>query len=247
MRLVAGNWKMNGSPALMQELVDGLAQRLSEQAVDCNVAVCPPAHLLADAVRVLSFSEASAGDGLAIGAQDCSDEAGPGAFTGEISAQMLADCGCRYVIVGHSERRERHGESNALVRAKAERALAAGLTPIVCIGETRAQREVGQAAAVVSTQLSESLPEGYDGEMVVVAYEPVWAIGTGLTATTADIAEIHAALGQVMGAKRAPILYGGSVKAANAAEILATAGVDGALVGGASLKPAEFLAIVEAE
>ncbi len=239
MRLVAGNWKMNGSLALAKDLVGGLTRRLSETRVGCAVAVCPPAHLL---LPVL----AEAGSGLAVGGQDCSDEAGPGAFTGELSSAMLAEAGCRYVIVGHSERRQRHGESNALVRAKAERALEAGLVPIVCIGESREEREAGEAVAVVSRQLRESLPEAYEAEGLVVAYEPVWAIGTGLTATTADIAEIHAALGGIMGARRAPILYGGSVKAANAAEILSTAGVDGALVGGASLKLEEFWAIVAA-
>ncbi len=239
MRLVAGNWKMNGSLALTQELVAGLARRLVGATPAAVVAVCPPAHLLAAAV-------AAAGPKLAVGGQDCSDEAGPGAFTGEISAGMLAESGCRYVIVGHSERRERHGESDALVRAKAERSLAAGLIPIVCIGETKDQREAGRAVEVVTGQLSGSLPKGYGADNVVVAYEPVWAIGTGLTATTADIEEIHAALGGVMAERRAPILYGGSVKAANAAEILSTPGVDGALVGGASLKLDEFWAIVEA-
>ncbi|MEQ8655415.1 MAG: triose-phosphate isomerase [Kiloniellales bacterium] len=239
MPLVAGNWKMNGSPALVGDLVAGLAKRLGETSVACEVSVCPPAHLLAAAV-------AEAGSRLAVGGQDCSPEAGPGAFTGEISAEMLAAAGCRHVIVGHSERRERHGETNALVRAKAERALEAGLVPIVCVGETKEQREAGEAIAVVSQQLRESLPEGYRAETAVVAYEPVWAIGTGLTATLDDIAEIHAALGSVMGSNRTPILYGGSVKPGNAAEILATAGVDGALVGGASLKLDDFWAIVKA-
>ncbi len=239
MPLVAGNWKMNGSPALVRELVEGLAQRLSNSSLGCTLAVCPPAHLLTTTLD-------AAGPSLPVGGQDCSDQAGPGAFTGEISAQMLADAGCRYVIVGHSERRQRHDEADALVRAKAERAMEAGLIPIVCVGETKEQREAGQAIAVVSRQVRDSLPSGFDAANSVVAYEPVWAIGTGLTATTADIAEIHAALGEVMGAKRAPILYGGSVKPGNAAEILGTAGVDGALVGGASLKLEDFWGIAEA-
>ncbi len=239
MPLVAGNWKMNGSPALVGDLVCGLAQRLGAGAIACEVSVCPPAHLLSAVVD-------KAGPRLSVGGQDCSPEAGPGAFTGEISAQMLAEAGCRHVIVGHSERRERHKESNALVRAKAQRALEAGLVPIVCVGETKAEREAGEAIAVVSAQLRESLPEGFTAYSVVVAYEPVWAIGTGLTATLDDIAEIHAALGAVMGTNRTQILYGGSVKPGNAAEILGTAGVDGALVGGASLKLEDFWAIVEA-
>ncbi|MBC6404248.1 MAG: triose-phosphate isomerase [Rhodospirillales bacterium] len=239
MRLVAGNWKMNGSPAAVTDLVAGLTQRLRAAEVGCTAAVCPPAHLLAAAV-------AAAGAGLAVGSQDCSDEAGPGAFTGEISAFMLAETGCRYAIVGHSERRQRHGESNTLVRAKASRALAAGLVPIVCVGETLKQREAGDAAAVVSEQVQESLPEGWSTDTLVIAYEPVWAIGTGLTATAADIAEMHSAIGAVMGSRRAAILYGGSVKPGNAAEILGTEGVNGALIGGASLKLDDFWGIVTA-
>ncbi len=241
MRLVAGNWKMNGSRALVGEMIGGLAERMSGAPPRCGVAVCPPAHLL-EAAR------AAAGEGVQIGGQDCSDEAGPGAFTGELSAAMLADAGCRYVIVGHSERRQRLGEDDALVRAKAGQALAAGLIPIICVGEVLSEREAGEAVARVTAQVRGSLPDGAKRGAVVVAYEPVWAIGTGLTATGEDIAEMHAAIGRELGDLRqvVPILYGGSVKAKNAGEILSTAGVDGALVGGASLALDEFWAIVAA-
>ncbi|GAB5469095.1 MAG: triose-phosphate isomerase [Rhodospirillales bacterium] len=241
MRLVAGNWKMNGTSDLARELAAGLAERVAASAPACSVVICPPAPLL-------GLAQASAAGRVALGGQDCSDEAGPGAFTGEVSARMLADAGCGYVIVGHSERRQRHGEESALVQAKAARALEAGLVPIICVGETLAQREAGQAVEVVSTQVRESLPEAAAAQTVVLAYEPVWAIGSGLTATLADIAEIHRAVGAVLGPIRArtAILYGGSVKPANAREILTTEGVDGALVGGASLKLDDFWGIVAA-
>ncbi len=241
MRLVAGNWKMNGARALVAALIGGLAQRMSDAPPRCSVALCPPAHLLERA-------SAAAADRVLIGAQDCSDEAGPGAFTGELSAAMLAEAGCRYVIVGHSERRQRHNESDTLVQAKASRVLEAGLVPIVCVGETLAEREAGNALARVTGQVRGSLPVQARAGALVVAYEPVWAIGTGRTATGADIAEMHAAIASELGEMRAgvPILYGGSVKAENAAEILSTPGVDGALVGGASLTLEAFWAIVEA-
>jgi len=244
MRLVAGNWKMNGSPAMAEALVADLAQRLAGGGV-AEVLLCPPAQLLERVAR------AAAGTALQVGAQDCSTEAGPGAYTGEISAAMLAEVGCRAVIVGHSERRARHGESDAQVAAKAAHALAAGLLPLICVGETRAEREAGRAEAVVAGQVKGSLPALAAGQRVVVAYEPVWAIGTGLTATPADVAAMHARIRrelQSIGgpAATAAILYGGSVKASNAAELFAVPEVAGALVGGASLEAEGFARIVQA-
>ncbi|NWG52911.1 MAG: triose-phosphate isomerase [Hydrogenophilaceae bacterium] len=235
--LIAGNWKMYGLAAALGEL-DALSAALAQQPVDADVAVCPPATLLAAAAARLK------GSPILLGGQDC-HTAPEGAHTGDISAVMLADAGARLVIVGHSERRRDHGETDALVRAKAEAALAAGLTPIVCVGETIEERQAGQAEAVVGRQIAGSLPER--GE-AVVAYEPVWAIGTGLTASTAEIAAMHAFVRGVLGARgaRVRILYGGSVKPQNAQEILALEEVDGALVGGASLKAADFSAIIRA-
>jgi triosephosphate isomerase len=240
--LVAGNWKMNGLTASLAEI------KAMREAVDAGkagaaeLAVCPPATLLAQAASALK------GGKVSLGAQDCHAQTS-GAFTGDIAAPMIKDAGASYVIVGHSERRQYHGETDAAVKAKAEAALKAGLTAIVCVGETRAEREAGKAIEVVSTQVRGSLPAGGAPETVVVAYEPVWAIGTGLTPTPADVAEVHAAirklLGEVYGAAGAKlrILYGGSVKPANAKELLGLANVDGALVGGASLKAADFMAI----
>jgi len=240
--LVAGNWKMNGLTASLAEI------KAMREAVDAGkagaaeLAVCPPATLLAQAAWALK------GGKVSLGAQDCHAQAS-GAFTGDIAAPMIKDAGASYVIVGHSERRQYHGETDAAVKAKAEAALKAGLIAIVCVGETRAEREAGKAIAVVSTQVRGSLPAGGAPETVVVAYEPVWAIGTGLTPTPADVAEVHAAirklLGEVYGAQGAKlrILYGGSVKPANAKELLGLANVDGALVGGASLKAVDFMAI----
>src|SRR5271165_444356 len=242
---VAGNWKMNG---LSGSLVEIEAMRRAADAGEAGVAelvVCPPATLMAQAAWKLK------GGTLGLGAQDCHTEAS-GAFTGDISAPMLKDAGAAYVIVGHSERRTLHHETDALVRAKAEAALKAGLTAIVCVGETRAEREAGEAIAVVTRQLKGSLPPGGAPETVVVAYEPVWAIGTGLTPTVIDVAEMHGAIRALLddiygdtGAK-IRILYGGSVKPANAKELLGIDNVDGALVGGASLKATDFLAIVAA-
>ncbi|HME84166.1 MAG TPA: triose-phosphate isomerase [Roseiarcus sp.] len=242
---VAGNWKMNG---LSGSLVEIEAMRRAADAGEAGVAelvVCPPATLMAQAAWKLK------GGTLGLGAQDCHTEAS-GAFTGDISAPMLKDAGAAYVIVGHSERRTLHHETDALVRAKAEAALKAGLTAIVCVGETRAEREAGEAIAVVTRQLKGSLPPGGAPETVVVAYEPVWAIGTGLTPTAIDVAEMHGAIRALLddiygdtGAK-IRILYGGSVKPANAKELLGIDNVDGALVGGASLKATDFLAIVAA-
>ena len=240
--LVAGNWKMNG---LSGSLVEIEAMRRAADAGEAGVAellVCPPATLLAQAAAKLGGSR------LALGAQDCSPEPS-GAFTGDISAAMLEDAGAAYVIVGHSERRTHHHETDALVRAKAEAAMKAGLTPIVCVGETRAEREAGQQAAVVIRQLRGSLPRGATSETIVIAYEPVWAIGTGLTPTPRDVAVIHngirALLTEVGGpsAAKTRLLYGGSVNPANCHGLLTLDNVDGALVGGASLKAVEFLAI----
>jgi len=240
--LVAGNWKMNGLTASLVEL------KAMREAVDAGkagaaeLAVCPPATLLAQAAWALK------GGKVSLGAQDCHAK-DSGAFTGDIAAPMIKDAGAQYVIVGHSERRQYHAETDAAVKAKAEAALKSGLTAIVCVGETRAEREAGKAIEVVSTQVRGSLPPGGAPETVVVAYEPVWAIGTGLTPTPGDVAEVHAAirklLGEVYGAAGAKlrILYGGSVKPSNAKELLGLANVDGALVGGASLKAVDFMAI----
>jgi triosephosphate isomerase (TIM) len=240
--LVAGNWKMNGLRADGIALARAVAQRAKEPHA-CDLLVCPPATLL------VSVGEALAGSAVGLGGQDC-HAAPSGAFTGSVSAEMLRDAGCSHVILGHSERRHGLGESDADVRAKTQAAWRAGLIAIVCVGETRAEREAGIATAVVSGQLAGSVPDGSTGggaaaDKLVVAYEPVWAIGTGLTPTNADIVETHAAIrGNTPSGTR--ILYGGSVNPKNAAEILALAEVDGALVGGASLKAEDFWAIVQA-
>jgi triosephosphate isomerase (TIM) len=238
--LVAGNWKMNGlrsSAAEFTRIVEG-AQKLT--AVE--LMICPPATL------VVLFAAAAKGTPVLIGAQDCHAEPS-GAFTGDLSAEMLKDAGASAVIVGHSERRSYHQETDADVRAKALAARRAGLCAIVCVGETRAEREGGRALAVVGTQLDGSVPDGATAENLVVAYEPVWAIGSGLTPTPNDVAEMHAFIRQRLGSRLGEeglgirILYGGSVKPSNAEELLHVANVDGALVGGASLKADEFLAI----
>jgi triosephosphate isomerase len=240
--LVAGNWKMNGLSGSLSEIAAMRRGVEAGEAGAAEVAVCPPATLIAAAAKVLD------GGPVSLGGQDC-HAAEKGAYTGDVAAPMLKDAGAAYVIVGHSERRQYHGETDAAVKAKAEAALKAGLTAIVCVGETRAEREAGKAIAVVSAQVRGSLPPAGSPETVVVAYEPVWAIGTGLTPTPADVAEVHAAirtlLGEVYGAAgaKARILYGGSVKPSNAKELLGLPNVDGALVGGASLKAADFLAI----
>ena len=240
--LVAGNWKMNGLTASLAELKAMREAVAAGKAGAAELAVCPPATLLAQAASALK------GGKVSLGAQDCHAK-DSGAFTGDIAAPMIKDAGAQYVIVGHSERRQYHGETDAVVKAKAEAALKSGLIAIVCVGETRAEREAGKAIEVVSTQVRGSLPAGGAPETVVVAYEPVWAIGTGLTPTPADVAEVHAAirklLGEVYGVAGAKlrILYGGSVKPSNAKELLGLANVDGALVGGASLKAVDFMAI----
>ena len=239
-KLVAGNWKMHGSLAQLAEL-DAVAEAArADPGVD--VAICPPFTLIA---------AAAARQKLTIGAQDVHPKE-KGAHTGDVSAAMLKEAGAALVIVGHSERRAAHGESSELVRAKAEAAIGAGLVAIVCIGETEAERLAGDAVEVVEEQLTGSVPPGADAANLVIAYEPVWAIGTGRTPSTGDVVEMHAAirakLRTLLGeaADEVRILYGGSVKASNAAELMAVANVDGALVGGASLTAADFVPIIEA-
>ncbi len=243
--LIAGNWKMNGLKADALALAKGVADGVKQAGwTDREVLVCPPAlwvMAVADAVRV---------SGLLVGGQDCHAKAS-GAHTGEVSTEMLRDAGASCVIVGHSERRTDCGETDAVVRAKAEAAWRAGLLPIVCVGETLAEREAGKTLTVLETQLRGSVPAGSTAAKLVVAYEPVWAIGTGKTPTTPEVAAAHAHIRKVLGALVADaagvrLLYGGSVKGSNAAELLAAGDVDGALVGGASLKADEFLAIAKA-
>lgn len=239
--LVAGNWKMNGNRAALAEIA---ALQSAIGTATCDVLICPPATLIS--------AMAQQAGGIMIGAQDC-HTAEKGAHTGDISAEILADAGARAVILGHSERRADHGESSALVAAKTHAAWRAGLLAVVCVGETEAERLTGQALAVVGAQLAASLPNGVSATNTVVAYEPVWAIGTGRVPTIADITEMHdfmrAELTSRFGAATASmtrLLYGGSVKASNAADIFAVQNVDGALVGGASLKAADFAPIVAA-
>jgi triosephosphate isomerase (TIM) len=239
--LVAGNWKMNGLMASIGELKAVIAG--APVVPNVELMLCPPATLIA------SFAAAARGSSVLIGGQDCHGLPS-GAYTGDISAEMLRDAGAAAVIVGHSERRHYHGETDAAVRAKALAARLAGLLAIVCVGETRAQREAGRALAVVGTQLDGSLPD--DAADFVVAYEPVWAIGTGLTPTPDDVADMHRSVRERLvlrygsAGEATRILYGGSVNPTNAKELLAVENVDGALVGGASLKGAEFLAIAGA-
>ena len=240
--LIAGNWKMNGTAASIPE-ARAVAAHVDGRGV--RVAICPPATLIE------RMSEALAGSAVLVGGQDCHRDAS-GAFTGDISAEMLADAGASLVILGHSERRAGYGETDELVAAKVRAAVRAGLEPIVCVGETLGQRKAGDALKVVTGQVRGSLPRELDRRAYAVAYEPVWAIGSGLTPTLAEIEEMHTAiratLRDLFGADgdKPPILYGGSVKPANAAEILHAAEVGGALVGGASLKADDFLAIVNA-
>jgi len=240
--LIAGNWKMNGlSPALTE--ADKVAAAVSKLAPPCDVLIAPPATLIA------ALAERCKGTGLAVGGQDC-HAAASGANTGDISAEMLRDAGASAVIVGHSERRTDHGETSALVAAKATAAHRAGLTAIICIGETAGERRAGLTLGVVARQLAASLPANATPADTVVAYEPVWAIGTGLTATVEDVAIVHAEIRRLLTVRlgdaghRVRILYGGSVKPQNAADLLGVANVDGALVGGASLKADDFLGII---
>jgi len=234
---------MNGRQADGLTLARALVERAAHGTPAADLLICPPATLL------FLVAELLAGTPIALGAQDCHPKPS-GPHTGDIAAPMLADAGCRYVIVGHSERRANHHEADGLVREKAAAALAAGLTPIVCLGETEVERDAGQALSVVERQLAGSLPAGTDPSRLVVAYEPVWAIGTGRTPTIADIEAVHRHLrrrlgGLVADPARVRLLYGGSVKKDNARAILDLPEVDGALVGGASLKAEEFWAIAE--
>ena len=242
--LVAGNWKMHGRRAEGLELAIELARRARRAAAEeirGDVVICPPAPLLA------AVADAVADSPVRVGGQDC-HWLESGAHTGDVSAAMLTDAGCRYVILGHSERRTGHGETDEIVRKKAEAALAAGLVSIICIGETEAQRAVGETLTVVERQFLNSLPAGAAAENTVVAYEPVWAIGTGKVPTSPEIGAVHDQLrrlarGRVGNGERLRLLYGGSVKPGNAAEILRIGNVDGALVGGASLNADDFWAI----
>jgi triosephosphate isomerase len=242
-KLAAGNWKMNGLAASIAEL-----ERLIEESGTgtAEALICPPATLIA------AFAHRARGSRIAIGGQDC-HTAASGAHTGDISAEMIADAGGHYVIVGHSERRADHGESDETVRAKAEAAWRAGLSAIICVGETESQRDAGDTLGVVGRQLRGSIPTGATPSNTVIAYEPVWAIGTGRTPTLEEIAEVHdfirADLAGRFGTDAAEgmrLLYGGSVKPGNAAEIFAVSNVDGGLVGGASLKASDFLGIIAA-
>ena len=245
-KLIAGNWKMNGSMRDAINLAQGIVEAIqndSKVLENNDFLVCPPFHHIVPVQAELSMA-------VSLGAQDCSPfEAG--AYTGDVSAAMLKDVNCDYVILGHSERREYYSESDSLIREKAAMAHKNGLKAIICVGETEAQRDAGEEQNVVGAQLSESLPESTTAENTVIAYEPVWAIGTGKTATTDDIAAMHTFIRQILGTKieqadGVRILYGGSVKPANAAEIFAVDNVNGALIGGASLKPEDFIGIATA-
>jgi triosephosphate isomerase (TIM) len=241
-KLAAGNWKMNGTTAALAE-VEALIAGLS--APECEVLLCPPATLIA------RMAEVAKGSALKIGGQDCHAEAS-GAHTGDISAGMLADAGASHVILGHSERRADHGETDGAVRAKAEAARAAGLVALICVGETEAERDAGRELDVIGAQLAGSVPDTANGADTVIAYEPVWAIGSGRTPTEEQIAAVHRFLRDALEARFGEsgssfrLLYGGSVKPANAARIFAIPDVDGALVGGASLKATDFGAIISA-
>jgi triosephosphate isomerase (TIM) len=243
-KLCAGNWKMNGLRRAALALAGELVARAKAETVACELLVCPPATVLA------AVAEALQGSAIALGGQDC-HTAEKGAHTGDVSAPMLADAGCRYVILGHSERRANHGESDALVRAKSEAARRAGLRPIVCVGETLAERDGGRALEIVAQQLAGSLPDGLGAADFAIAYEPVWAIGTGRTPSVAQVEEVHALIRRTLAARigdagEVRILYGGSVNAKNARDLMAAANVDGALVGGASLVAQDFWTIAQA-
>jgi triosephosphate isomerase (TIM) len=243
--LVAGNWKMNGTGASLNELRAIGHGFMSGLDAETDALICPPATLITRAVEVLKTTP------VKVGGQDCHAKEG-GAHTGDISAEMLKDAGASHVIVGHSERRTDHGETDAIVQGKAEAAWRAGIVAVICIGETKAERELGATLDILSRQIAGSVPPTATGHNTVIAYEPVWAIGTGLTPTADDVAAAHAhiraELKELLSAEAAKtrILYGGSVKPANAVELLSVNNVDGALVGGASLKAADFLGIAEA-
>ena len=242
-KLMVGNWKMNGSLAANAPLLSDILNGMGD--VNCRAAVCVPAPYLAQAQNLL------AGSALDVGAQDVSAHES-GAYTGDVSAAMLRDFAVRFAIVGHSERRQYHGETDTVVANKAQRALAAGITPIVCVGESLAEREAGQTEAVVKRQLAAVIhTNGHCISEIVVAYEPVWAIGTGLTATPEQVQSVHAVLraqlqAATAHAQRVSILYGGSMNAANAASLLDKPDVDGGLIGGASLKAPDFLSMLKA-
>jgi triosephosphate isomerase len=241
-KLAAGNWKMNGTQSSLDEIAT-LASTYPDPA--CEILICPPATLISLAVATAAKSA------IRIGGQDC-HKALSGAHTGDTSARQLLDVGASHVILGHSERRADHGETDVMVRAKAETAIAAGLVAIICLGETEAERDAGTTLSVIGRQLRGSVPDGANGAMTVLAYEPIWAIGTGRTPMPAQIAEVHDFLRNELGARfghdgqEFRLLYGGSVKPGNASEIFAIANVDGALVGGASLKAADFSQIISA-
>lgn len=244
-KLIVGNWKMNGLAASLAEMQSLAGMLTTGGAPKATIVICPPATLLAQ------VSAQGAQSGIVAGGQDCHPAAN-GAHTGDISAAMLVDAGAQYVIVGHSERRADHGETDALVRAKAQAALSAGLTPIICVGETAEERKSGKAIDVVGRQVAASVPDEAQGVDVVVAYEPVWSIGTGVTPTSEEIAEMHAALRGMLASRFGQrgeamrLLYGGSVKPTNARDILVLPEVDGALVGGASLLAKDFYVIISA-
>jgi triosephosphate isomerase (TIM) len=242
--LVAGNWKMNGTTAMLKE-PRLLAEMLRDVKLKCDVLVCPPATLVRRVKSVMKGSR------IKVGGQDCHWNAS-GAHTGDISADMLKDAGCTYVIVGHSERRTNHAEKDDMVAQKAKAAIGVGLTAIICIGETLDERKADKTLDVISEQIKGSIPEGATSTTMVIAYEPVWAIGTGLTPTIAEVAEVHTHIRGLLNASHGDdganvrILYGGSVKPSNAAELMGTDNVNGALVGGASLKAADFIGIIKA-
>ncbi|HLJ65262.1 MAG TPA: triose-phosphate isomerase [Stellaceae bacterium] len=243
-KLVAGNWKMNGLGADGLALARALVGFATRSPVAAELLICPPATLL------MRLGEVLRGSPIALGGQDCHFDAS-GAHTGDVSAAMLRDAGCRYVILGHSERRAEHHETSERVRAKVQAARAAGLAAIVCVGETAAEKSAGRTIEVVTKQLHGSIPEGLGAGDAVVAYEPVWAIGTGVTPSVAEIGAVHAVIRGALAAKMSEaravrILYGGSVKSSNAGVVLAANNVDGALVGGASLNADDFWAIAKA-
>lgn len=245
-KLIAGNWKMNGSQERAGDLLRLIAKGLeADRSVlaRCDVAVFPPSLYVAQAVK-------DVGEYVLVGAQDCSVY-GSGAYTGEISAPMIADCGAKYVLVGHSERRQYHGETDEIVAQKAKAAHKAGLVAVICIGETEQERQIGAEQEVVGRQIEQGIPEGTTAQNTVIAYEPVWAIGTGKTATPEDVALMHSFIREKLGerledSQEMRILYGGSMKPDNAAQLLATPHVDGGLIGGASLEAESFLAIAKA-
>lgn len=243
--LIAGNWKMNGVSQSLDELTELAHLLTTGEAPRAVVVICPPATLVA------MVAAQGASSGIMAGGQDCHANAS-GAHTGDVSAYMLADAGAQFVIVGHSERRADHGESDDQVRAKAEAAIGAGLKPIICVGETEAQRDAGTAESVVAAQLAASIPDGAGQHEVIIAYEPIWAIGTGRTPSNDDIAQMHASIRARLvdrfGARgnEFRILYGGSLKPVNAREILAVENVNGGLVGGASLLAKDFYTIISA-